>query len=126
MINGIQKFLVALNDNWVTILVCVGLIIGIIQKTRSFFSKSTEEQVAIAKAQISETVLKLITSAEIDFDSWSNAGSIKRSQVIEEIFEKYPILSKATSQDEIIAWIDNEIDSALVTLREIMKSNTKE
>lgn len=96
------------------------------KKTIDFFSKSTDEQIEIAKAQIQQTMLKLITSAEIDFDEWNDAGSIKRSQVIEEIFEKYPILSKATSQEEIIEWIDTEINNSLKTLRAIIKANSDE
>ena len=123
---GIKNFLLFLSDNWVSILVCIGIIIGIVKKTIDFFSKSTDEQVEIAKAQIQQTILKLITSAEIDFDEWSDAGSIKRSQVIEEIFEKYPILSKVTDQEEIIEWIDEEIDNSLKTLRAIIAANSDE
>lgn len=123
---GVKNFLLVLSDNWVTILVCIGLVVGIVKKTIDFFSKSTDEQIEIAKAQIQQTMLKLITSAEIDFDEWNDAGSIKRSQVIEEIFEKYPILSKATSQEEIIEWIDTEINNSLKTLRAIIKANSDE
>lgn len=123
---GVKNFLLVLSDNWVTILVCIGLVVGIVKKTIDFFSKSTDEQIEIAKAQIQQTMLKLITSAEIDFDEWNDAGSIKRSQVIEEIFAKYPILSKATSQDEVIEWIDTEINNSLKTLRAIIKANSDE
>lgn len=123
---GIRNFLMVLSDNWVSILVCTGLVVGIVKKTIDFFSKSTDEQIEIAKAQIQQTMLKLITSAEIDFDEWNDAGSIKRSQVIEEIFAKYPILSKATSQEEIIEWIDVEINNSLKTLRDIIKANSDE
>ena len=121
--NGIQSFLVLLSDNWVSILVCIGLIIGIVKKTILFFSKSTNEQINIAKIQIEQTMLRLITSTEIDFNDWNKAGSIKRSQVIEEIFIKYPILSKATNQEEVIKWIDSQIDESLKVLREIVKQN---
>lgn len=124
--NSIQNFLSILNENWVSILVCIGLIIGIVKKTLDFFSKSTDEQIEIAKTQIQETMLRLITSAEIDFDNWNSAGSIKRSQVIEEIFAKYPILSKVTNQQEIIDWIDEQINESLKTLREIVKENKVE
>ncbi len=121
---GINNFLMILSDNWVSILVCIGIIVGIARKTINFFSKSTDEQIEIAKTQIQQTMLKMITSAEIDFDNWNEAGSIKRSQVIEEIFEKYPVLSKATSQDTILEWIDTEINNSLKTLRDIIKANS--
>lgn len=120
---GFQNFLQFLYENWIGILVCAGLICGIGKKTVDFFSKSNEEKIAIAKRQVKETMLRMITDAEISYEEWNKAGSIKRSQVIEEIFTNYPILSKIVSQDELIKWIDSEIDNALVTLREIIKEN---
>ncbi len=120
---SIQNFLMLLDQNWVSILVCIGLIVGITRKTISFFNKSYDEQIEVAKIQIQQTMLKLITSAEIDFDTWNQAGSIKRSQVIEEVFAKYPILSKATNQDEVIQFIDEQINESLKTLRSIVKQN---
>lgn len=121
---GIKNCLQFLYENWTGILVCVGLVVGIVQKTKAYFTKSKDERVEIAKTQIRETMLKLITKAEIDYESWNKAGSIKRSQVIKEIFEEYPILSKVANQESIIEWIDNEINKSLKTLREIVKENT--
>lgn len=120
---GIQNFLEIVNENWVSILVCIGLVIGVIEKINAFFQKSNEDQIEIAKTQIQQTMLKLITSAEIDFDKWNESGSIKRSQVIEEIFRKYPILSKATNQNDVINWLDSQINESLKTLRTIVKAN---
>lgn len=120
---GIQNFLYFVNENYVSILVCIGLIIGIVQKVIKYFSKSNDEQINIAKEQIKQTMLRMITSAEIDFIDWDSAGSIKRSQVIDEIFKQYPILSKVTNQKEIIDFIDNEINESLKTLRKIVKEN---
>lgn len=121
--NGLQNFLQLLHDNWTTILVCAGLIVGIVQKTRSYFSKNNDEKIALAKEQLSQTILKMISDAEIDWKEWSSAGSIKRSQVIKQIYEEYPILSKVLEQDELVKWIDEQIDSALDTLRDVIKKN---
>ena len=38
----------------------------------------------------------------------------------------YPILSQITNQDEVIAWIDNEIDNALKEMRKIFEENASE
>lgn len=118
--NGIQNFLSLINDNWTSIMVIIGLILAIYKKAKAYFSKSNDERIAIAKAQIKERMLKMITDAEIDFEEWNQAGSIKRSQVIGEIFEKYPILSKSINQQEVISWIDEEIDNSLKTLRKVV------
>lgn len=123
ILTGIQNFLEIVNNNWTTIMVIIGLIIAISKKAKNYFSKSDEEKIAIAKKQIQETMLRMITEAEISYEEWNKAGSIKRSQVIEEIFTNYPVLSKVINQEELIEWIDSEINNSLKTLREIVKEN---
>lgn len=120
---GLQKFLQILNDNWTSILVCAGLIVGIVKKTQDYMSKSQEEKIELAKKQIQTTILKMISDAEVDWKEWSKAGSIKRSQVIKQIYDEYPILTKVVDQDALIKYIDEQIDGALDTLREIVKTN---
>ena len=120
---GLQKFLQILNDNWTSILVCAGLIVGIVKKTQDYMSKSQEEKIELAKKQIQTTILKMISDAEVDWQEWSRAGSIKRSQVIKQIYDEYPILTKVVDQDALIKYIDEQIDGALDTLREIVKTN---
>lgn len=120
MLDGLKNFLSFMNDNWTTIVVIISLLIAIYQKIRSFISKSNEEKIASAKAQIKEIVLKLITDAEIDYEHWNKTGSIKRSQVIQKIFDEYPILAKAVDQKAVIAWIDEFIDESLKELRKVL------
>jgi hypothetical protein len=123
ILQGIVNFMQYINENWTMIFVIIALIITIAKKAKDFFSKSDEEKIAIAKKQIQETMLRLITDAEIDYLEFTSAGSIKRSQVIEEVFKLYPILSKVTNQEDLIAWIDNVIDESLETMREIFNKN---
>lgn len=125
VLNGIQNFLQIINDNWTTILVIIGLLLALWKKIDSYRKLSTDQKIAIAKKQISENILKLITQAEKDYSEWEKAGSIKRSEVISEIYKQYPILAKVVNQDELIKWIDEQIDNALPTLREIIKENEK-
>lgn len=126
MLTGIKNFLEIIDSNWTTILVIIGLALGIWRKAQDFFAKTTDKKIDIAKTQITETILKMITAAEIDFENWNQAGSIKRSQVIKEIFEQYPILSKVANQEEIISWIDTEINNSLKTLRKVVAENKSE
>ena len=123
MLDGLKHFLSIINENWTTILVIIGLILGIWKKIESYMYKSDEEKIAIAKKQIEQAMLKMITSAETDFADWEKAGSIKRSQVIKQIYAEYPILAKAINQESLIAWIDEEINNSFKTLREIIKEN---
>lgn len=121
ILHGIQKFLQYINDNWTMITIIVSLIIVIVKKAKNFFGKSDEEKIAVAKKQIQEIMLKLVTDAEVDYQKWVSAGGIKRSQVIEKVFNMFPVLSKVADQEELIAWIDCIIDMSLKTMREIFE-----
>lgn len=123
VMNGIYNFLNFINEHWTMICAIIVLIIAIIKKACNFFGKSQEEQLEIAKAQIKEIMLRLVTEAECDYYQWIQSGAVKRAQVIDEVFAMYPILSKVTNQEEIIAWIDETIDEALKTMRKIFEEN---
>lgn len=125
ILNGIQNFLQFINNNWTAIIVVLGLIITIINKIKVYFNKSNEDKVEIAKKQIEQVMLKLVTEAEKDYKEWTKAGSIKRSQVLEKIFKEYPILYKVVNQDELIKWIDIVIDKSLETMRSVISDNAK-
>lgn len=93
---------------------------SIVLKIKNLFTKDKDGQIEIAKAQIKQTVLKLITDAEVDYNDWVKAGSIKRVQVIQKIYTDYPILAKVTDQDTLVKWIDEEINNSLKELRKIV------
>lgn len=122
MLNGIKNFLQIINDNWVTICVIISLAISAFQKIKGFIQKSDAEKIAIAKKQIRETMLKMVSDAEADYDEWNKSGKIKRSQVIKKIYEMYPVLAKAVDQEELTAWIDAEIDASLGTLNTLIEN----
>ena len=124
-LDGIKNFLHIIEANWTSILVCIGIIIGLVQRARVFFKKSKEEKIEIAKKQVRQTILEMVTKAEKDFADWNKAGEIKRSQVIKEIYDQYPILTKIIDQEAVVAWIDEEIDNSLKTLRAVVKENEK-
>lgn len=122
-LNGVKNFLQMVNDNWTTIMVVAGLGVAVFKKIKDWITKSEEEKIAIAKEQITNTVLKLITNAEKEYSDWSKSGEIKRAEVIDMIYTKYPILSKVANQEDLIAFIDEAIDNALKTLRKVVEEN---
>lgn len=126
VLNGIYNFLNFLSEHWTMICAIFVLIVAIGKKAMNFFGKTQEEQLAIAKAQIKEIMLMLVTRAEVSYSEWIKAGEIKRSEVIDEVFAMFPILSKVTNQAEIIAFIDAAIDEALKTMRKIFEENSAE
>ena len=134
MLTGIQNFLQYIVDNWTAITIIIALLIGLYMRIKAFVKKVKEEKdanekkqlealISCAKKQTAEMILKWVTDAEIDYESWTKAGAIKRSQVIEKVFEKFPVLAKITNQDEVIAWIDETINTALKDLRKIVAEN---
>lgn len=125
MFDGIKNFLSFVNDNWTTIAVIISLLVTLVRKIMAYLKQSEEQRIEIAKAQIRETILKLITDAEVNYDEWNKAGSVKRSQVIQEIFKEYPVLSKVVDQAELIEWIDNQINTSLKELRKIVAQQNK-
>lgn len=126
ILTGIQNFLNFINEHWTMIASIITIAIVIIKKIKSYLSMSKEEQIKVAKAQIKEAMLRLVTEAECDYHEWAKAGSIKRSQVVEQIFVMYPILSKVTNQEEIITWIDEMIDEALKEMRKVFEENKED
>lgn len=126
MLDGIKNFLQFVNDNWTIIIIIISLGITLYQKIKNYVSKSNTEKIEVAKQQIQEIILKLISDAEYDYEKFVKAGSIKRAQVVQKIFEDYPILTKVVDQTTLIKWIDENIDNALNTLREIANVNKEE
>ena len=126
ILNGVKNFLQFVNDNWTMIAAIFLLAMAVIKKAIDFFGKSNKEKISIVKKQIRESMLKFVTEAEIDYQEWISAGKIKRSQVINLIYEKYPVLSTVADQDDLIAWLDVMIDEALSMMREIFEQNAEE
>lgn len=123
ILNGIQNFLLLINEHWTEIIVIIGLLLILVKRVKEYIGKTDEEKIEIAKKQLKETVLKMVTDAEMDYQEWVKAGAVKRAQVVEEIFVMYPILAKVTNQEELIKWIDEIIDEALKTMRDIFSEN---
>ena len=123
ILDGIRNFLMFVNEHWTEIVVIAGLGLAIWKKAEAYLKKTDEEKIQIAKDQIRETILKFVTKAEVDYDDWVKAGAVKRAQVIDEIFAKYPILNRVTNQESLISEIDIMIDKALNELREILSKN---
>lgn len=123
VLTGVQNFLNFINENWTMLVSIITIAIVIVNKAKSYFNLSQEEKIKIAKAQISEVMLMLVTEAECSYLEWQSAGAIKRAEVIDQVFVMYPVLSRVTNQEEIIAWIDEAIDEALKTMRKIFEEN---
>ena len=122
---GVKNFLELINQNWTLITVVIGLAVLAIKRIKNYLSLSEQEKIDLALKQIRVTALKMVTDAECAYEDWVKAGAIKRSEVINEIFEKHPILNKVTDQETLIKTLDDIIDDALKEMRKIFEENTK-
>ena len=125
VLTGIRNFLDLINQNWTLITVVAGLGILVYKKIKNYLSLSDQEKIDLALKQIRITALKMVTDAEDEYANLVKAGKIKRAEVIDVIFEKYPILNKVTDQETLIKMLDDIIDEALITMRKVIEENTK-
>lgn len=121
--NGILNLINFIMNNWTLIGAVIIIILVIINSIKNFHNKSKNEKIAIAKKQIKETILKWVSEAETDYEDLVKAGEIKRAQVIQNIYNEYPILKNVIEQEELIKYIDECINKALEKLREIIETN---
>lgn len=125
IMDGIKNFLTFVNSHWTEIVVVIGLGLAVGKKVVAYLKLSDQEKIQVAMAQVRETMLKLVTNAEMDYNNWVKAGAVKRAEVIDAIFQKYPVLNRFTNQEKLIAQIDQLIDEALVEMRKVFEENTE-
>lgn len=121
--NAIKNALQFVNNNWAMIVVAIAIIVYVALRIKKHFTDKDNKDFAIAKAQVAQVILKMVDGAEKDYSTIKSAGAIKRAQVINQVFENYPILSRITDQESVITWIDTLIDDALAQLRRIVEIN---
>ena len=127
---GLNNLLDLIINQWATIAAFLSLLWIVYKKIQQLVNKiiewyklSDNEKIECAKSQIKQSMLKYITDAELIYDDMQSSGQIKRSQVIKTIYQEFPILSKVQNHDELINWIDEQINTSLKILREIKKKN---
>ena len=112
-----------LSDNQLLLILIIGLIIGIYFRIKSWNELSKREKFNIICKKLDETIDSLVFEAECKYDGTQNAGTVKRAEVINKIYEKYPDLQKVVNQEYVIEIIDDLIDEALERIDEIKKNN---
>ena len=136
VLQGIINLLKFLNDNWTYIIVIMALGYALYKKIIDFIHKTKEEQqkeIEEAKKKALEAILEIInevieekiSNAELDWSEYKKAGSIKRSKVISEIYEQFPMLKDYLDQKYIINTLDDMIDEVLKKTRSIINDANK-
>ena len=132
---SIFNLLEFLNENWSMILAILVLLFALYMKIKAVVTKwreMTEEekqkeieaQIKKAKQAIANQILSLVATSEVDWTG-SGLGPIKRAQVIEKIYKEYPVLLEVVDQEELLLFIDENIDLALETVRERLRKEAE-
>ena len=125
VLNFIKDVLEAANNYWTLVVVIIGLSIALYEKIKKYLQTSKEEKIEMAKTALKENLLKYMADAEIEWSSYEKSGEIKRAQVISKIYEDYPILKEYLNQEELIKYIDSEIDKLKVTVDKVITDALK-
>ena len=128
---GVRNFCNFVTNNWTTICIFITIIVALYFKIKSEIDKwqsmdEAEQAQAIerAKEMLAEYILGLVAKAEVDWaKEGTGLGMIKRSEVIQKIYDAFPDLVYAIPQEELINLIDTLIDKALETVREKIRKS---
>ena len=123
---GLYNFVEYIQKYWFDVALVLAICAGLIMWEIDFLKKNKDEKVEAVKSQLKQIMLQLVTSAEESYADIKKSGAIKRSWVLDTVYNKFPILSKIKSQEEVIEYIDGLIDEALVTMRSILSTSDKE
>lgn len=110
-----------LNNYWAQIVILISAVFGIYKKVKKFIEVADKEKIDRIIAIVGNIILEKLAKAEEDWTIYKKTGTIKRSKVINEIYESYPILKEYVDQEYIITQIDKIIDDGLKELEQTIK-----
>ena len=122
---SIVNFLTWINENWTFIILILSLLLGIYKKISSYLKLANEQKIQKALDMVRPVILEKMFNAELDWSSIKKSGSLKKSQVISQLYSEFPILKDIVSQGKLIEGISDIIDSELTDLNTIIQKGGK-
>lgn len=117
---GINNTIVLINQYWSTIIALVGFVFLLSVEIKKYLKMSDEEKVQAALKAIKPILLKHMSEAEVKWDNYKKAGELKKSAVIQKVYDQFPVLKTYKNQDELIKMIETMIDEQLVEVNRII------
>lgn len=121
--NGINNFANLIQGQWTNILVVIAIVAGLIRSIINHSTMNEEQRVQAALKVISEELMKMMVQAEIQWKDYKKSGELKRSQVIKDIYNQFPFLSRYMDQEKLVQTIYDMIDKQMDNMNELMKKN---
>ena len=101
----------------------IAIIAGLVRSIISYYTMNEEQRVQAALKVISEELMKMMVQAEIQWKDYKKSGELKRSQVIKDIYNQFPFLSRYMDQEKLVQTIYEMIDKQMDNMNELMKKN---
>lgn len=110
---GFNNFIHLIQSQWTNIVVVIAIIATVVKTTLSYSSMTEEQRVQSALKVVKEELMRLMCQAEIQWKDYKKSGDLKRSQVIKDIYNQFPFLSKYMDQDKLVKTIYDMIDKQM-------------
>ena len=117
---GFNNFIHLIQNQWTNIIVVIAIIATVIRTTLNYSALSQEQRVQSALKVINEELMKLMCQAEIQWKDYKKSGDLKRSQVIKDIYNQFPFLSKYMDQDALVKKIYEMIDKQMDNMNNLL------
>ena len=121
--NGINNFANLIQGQWTNIVVVIAIVAGLVRSIINYYTMNEEQRVQAALKVISEELMKMMVQAEIQWKDYKKSGELKRSQVIKDIYNQFPFLSRYMDQEKLVQTIYEMIDKQMDNMNELMKKN---
>ena len=115
-----------INDNYMLILTCLAIIVGIFVKVWKFHKQSNQakDEITNITRYINECLKHLVTQAEQKYGD--GTGKIKRSEVFRELLKLFPSLEDYIIDGDITTEVIGDlIDEAVDYMNELSCTNDK-
>lgn len=120
LMTGFNNFIHLIQNQWTNIVVVIAIIATVIRTTLNYSALSQEQRVQSALKVINEELMKLMCQAEIQWKDYKKSGDLKRSQVIKDIYNQFPFLSKYMDQDALVKKIYEMIDKQMDNMNNLL------
>ena len=113
LMTGFNNFIHLIQSQWTNIVVVIAIIATVVKTALSYSSMTEEQRVQSALKVVKEELMRLMCQAEIQWKDYKKSGDLKRSQVIKDIYNQFPFLSKYMDQDKLVKTIYEMIDKQM-------------
>lgn len=110
---GFNNFIHLIQSQWTNIVVVIAIIATVVKTALSYSNMTEEQRVQSALKVVKEELMRLMCQAEIQWKDYKKSGDLKRSQVIKDIYNQFPFLSKYMDQDKLVKTIYEMIDKQM-------------